>query len=116
MQPTPTLVVPTATIAILTATAVPPSATPVPPTATNESRPTPPVRSTFDEPTPIVIAPGVTAVSTAVPGLPNIVIEKQASATAAQSGQPVVFTLTARNTGTETARDVVVMDVVPMLL
>ena len=113
VQPTATLVVPTATTAIPTATADSPSATPAPPTATSELPPTPPVRSTFDEPTPIVIAPGATAVPTAVPGLPNVVIEKRASVAAAQTGQNVVFILTARNTGTEAARDVVVMDVVP---
>lgn len=120
--PTATAVPPTVTAVPPTATSVLPTATPAPPTATpaqpitSEVPPTPvlPIRTTYDDPTPIVVSPPTTtAVPTSVPGLPNVVIKKQASVTTAQAGEAVVFVLAARNTGTETARDVVVMDVVP---
>lgn len=110
--PSATPVSPTATDEVPTATAVLPTQTPVPPTAPLAS-PTPPIRTTFDDPTPVVVLPSATVVPTRVPGLPNVVIEKRASVVAARPGQTVVFVLTAHNTGTEAAHDVVVMDVVP---
>ena len=109
--PTATPVPPTATN-LPTATSESPTATSLPPTATPV--PSDPVRTTYGDPTIVPITTAVpTAISTAVPGVPNVKVEKKANVASAQPGQSVVFSITAHNTGSETARDVVVMDVVP---
>ncbi len=129
---TATPVPPTATPELTTVPAVVPTNTPVPPTSapTNTAEPTamtpsqptarPPTATsrprtpTDDEPTPEPTTT-VTIVPTATqpPEQPNVSIAKSADPSTVKAGGTIVFSLVAKNTGSSTARDVVISDVVP---
>jgi len=56
---------------------------------------------------------GTGTITSVAPATPNVVVTQSASATSVAAGTPVTFTLTAQNTGTASAPDVVVFDTLP---